>query len=57
MGLLDNDPFRRPEPEPEPPPDPNAAVLAALDELRAAEAPDLAMLSVAMRELRNLASR
>ena len=28
-----------------------------LAELRAAEAPDLAMLSVAMRELRNLASR
>jgi len=28
-----------------------------LNELRAAESPDLAMLSVAMRELRNLASR
>jgi glutamate dehydrogenase len=28
-----------------------------LSELRAAEAPDLAMLSVALRELRNLASR
>jgi len=53
------------------PPDPEALISAwrtrnavlyerfmqVLTDLRAAESPDLAMLSVAMRELRNLSSR
>lgn len=55
MGLLDNDPFARPEPPAVVAPDPLVAVLAALDQLRSAitsmPAPPAPIVSVAAPDL------